>query len=303
MLTVFPNFKKIELSDIDIIESLTKQFPPYNDFEFASLWTYNTEGNNAYSMLNGNLVIKIQDFVTGDYFYSFIGANQAKDTINELLAKSKKDKFGTKLYLIPEINLKSLPSLDKYFSIREDPDSFDYILSVDEVASLRGGKYYDKRNLVNRFKRLYPKHSVELLDLAKEKTRREIIELFMLWKQKKGKNIEEVEIELKAIKKMFGLVGRLNMMGIGIYSQNKLIGFATYHIVWDNYAIMSFEKGNTIYEGIYAYINHEAAKHLKELGVKYINYEQDLGIPGLKKAKMLWRPVFFLKKYIIEEKV
>jgi uncharacterized protein len=302
MPTVFPNFKKLQLSDINIIEKFTKQFPPYNDFEFVSLWAYNTKGENAFSMLNDNLVIKIQDFITGDFFYSFIGINYVEDTISKLLAKSKEDEFGAKLYLIPEVNLKSLSRLEKYFSIKEDPNSFEYILSVNEIANLRGGKYYDKRNLVNRFKRLYPEHSVEPLNLTEEKTKQDIIELFLLWKQQKSKDNKEVEIESIAIRKLFDLVSLLNIIGIGIYFQNKLIGFATYRICQDNFAIMSFEKGDATYEGIYAYINHEAAKHLEALGVKYINYEQDLGIPGLRKAKMLWRPAFFLKKYIIEEK-
>lgn len=300
MSSVFPNFKTLELGDHELIEKFVGQFPPYNDFEFISLWTYNTENKNSISFLNNNLVVRIQDCITGNFFYSFLGANKTKNTIEALLKKSKEENLETKLYLVPEASLTS-PDLYKHFSVKEDPDNFDYILSVNELADLKGKKYYDKRNLVNKFKRLYPQHSVVELDLAKEKTKQEIKEFFHLWEKQKGKKRNETQVELTAIEKLFDLINIFNVYGLGVYIQNKLVGFTTYHTVQNNFAIMSFEKGDISYEGIYSYLNHITAKHLKTLGANYINYEQDLGIPGLKKAKLLWRPVFFLKKYIIEE--
>lgn len=301
MLPVFPAHKIIALSDYEVIERFTKQFPPYNDFEFTSLWTYNTKKENTISILNDNLIIKIQDFITGEFFYSFLGINKTKETIKALFSKCKEEHMDISLKLVPEVNLQNTPHLDKYFSIKEDTDSFDYILSVDELADLKGNKYYDKRNLVNRFKKNYPQHSIMPLDLTDKKTQNEMKELFFLWAKLKGGNNEETKIEYIALEKLYDLISMLHIIGTGIYIQDKLIGFSTYHIVQDNYAIMSFEKGDLTYNGIYATLNHESAKRLKELGTKYINYEQDLGIPGLKKAKMLWRPVFFLKKYTIEE--
>jgi len=303
MLPVFPNFKKIEIGDKDVIEKFTNKFQPYNDFELMSLWTYNKGDRNTFSILHDNLVVKIQDFITGKFYYSFIGTNNVKDVAEKLIQKSKEENLGNKLYLVPEISIKSSPDLEKYFLIKEDPDSFDYILSVNELAELRGNRYHDKRNMVKRFKKLYPDHYARPLDLTKEKTRKDIEDLFLFWGQKKGKTKTETEIELIAIKRVFDLVNVLKVTGIGIYLQGRLIGFSIYHPVQSNFAILSFEKADSSYRGIYEYVNYCAASHLKTLGCKYINYEQDLGIPGLKKAKMLWRPVFFLKKYIVEEKI
>ncbi|OGG15734.1 hypothetical protein A3D77_01775 [Candidatus Gottesmanbacteria bacterium RIFCSPHIGHO2_02_FULL_39_11] len=300
MLPAFPNFKKIELSDRKIIEQFTQQFPPYNDFEFVSLWTYNMGEKNAFSTIYGNLVIKIHDFITGDFFYSFLGTNRIKETIAALLEKSKEDYLGDQLKLIPEVNIKSSPEVENYFSIKEDRDSFDYILSVDEIVDLKGGKYHYRRKNISRFNRHFPDHSIETLDLSKEETRQNIKELFFLWEQQKEKKRNETEIELTAIERLFDLVDVHNIMGLGIYIQNKLIGFSIYHTVQDNYAIFSFAKGDTSYKAIYEYLNHEVAKHLKTLGTVYINYEQDLGIPELREAKMSWGPVYFLKKYTIE---
>lgn len=301
MFPIFPNFKNLELTDQITIENFTRKFSPYNDFEFINLWAYNIDGKNAFSVLHNNLVIKIHDFVTGDYFYSFIGTENTKDTIGKLLKKSKEDNLESKLRLVPEVNLKYSSNLEKYYSIKEDPDSFDYILSTNAVSYLKGGEYHDKRNLVNRFKKLYPNHMIKHLDLSDEKTKQNVKELFLIWEGNKGRDKDEARIELIAIERLFGLAKTLKIIGMGIYIENKLVGFSIYHITQNDFAIISFEKGDISYKGIYEYLNHKVAKYLKTLGVVYINYEQDLGIPGLKKAKMLWRPVFFLKKYIIEE--
>jgi hypothetical protein len=300
MLETFPNFKKISVNDLLEIERFTRQFPPYNDFEFLSLWTYNSQNGNSICVLNDNLVIKIEDFITGDPFYSFLGTNQVVNTISILLKKSKED-YKSPLRLVPEENFKYVPDINRYFSIKEDPDSFDYILSVGEIAELKGSKYHDKRNLINKFKRLHPNHSIKLLDLNEKKTRNEIEALFTRWETKKGKKRQDTEKELIAIQRLFDVVDHLHLKGIGIYVDNQLVGFSTYHTLHDNFAILSFQKGDTSYSGIYEVLNHHSAKHLQELGSKYINYEQDLGIPGLRKAKQLWRPVAFHKKYTIDK--
>lgn len=299
MLPRFPVFKKIELNDFSEIEKINNKFPPYNDFEFVSLWTYNTENKNSISILNDNLVIKIQDFLTGELFYSFLGCNKLKDTIETLINRSKEENLERKLHLVPEVNFSIDGYMQDFFIVEEDPDNFDYILSVEEIALLSGKKYYDKRNLVNRFHRLYPNHIVKNLDLTNRNTQEEIKSLFNVWETQKGHSRNNTIIELTAIEKLFELTSVLNILTIGVYFDNKLIGFSTYHVLQEQYGIMTFEKADSSYEGIFAFLNQQTALHLQKLGCKYLNYEQDLGIPGLKKAKALWRPIFYLKKYTI----
>ena len=67
----------------------------------------------------------------------------------------------------------------------------------------------------------------------------------------------------------------------------------------DNYFIGHFEKADPKVEGLYQYLKHAVALNLSERGVKYMNIEQDLGVEGLRHAKMGSHPVHFLKKYTV----
>src|SRR6185369_9800822 len=85
MLPKFPEFKKLELSDKADIEAITNKYPPYSDFNFTSMWCWDTRGEMMVSELNNNLVVKFADYITGEPFYSFIGTNDTNDTVRQLI--------------------------------------------------------------------------------------------------------------------------------------------------------------------------------------------------------------------------
>ena len=68
MITNFPNFKKLGLEDKPLIESFVKRYLPYSDFNFVSLWSYDTDNSYEISYLNKNLVIKQDDYITNEPF-------------------------------------------------------------------------------------------------------------------------------------------------------------------------------------------------------------------------------------------
>lgn len=64
----------------------------------------------------------------------------------------------------------------------------------------------------------------------------------------------------------------------------------------------AFTKADINYRGSFQFIDQKRAEYFYNLGYKFLNLEQDLGIPGLQQAKLSWNPVGYLKKYTIKQK-
>lgn len=302
MLPLYPTFKNLELEDKKSIEDITDKFPPYSDFNFVSLYSYNTENDALISNLNGNLVIKFRDYITNEPFFSFLGNSNVLETTKELLNKAKKENAMNKLQLIPESVIHADIRLIENFDVQEDRDNFDYILDIPEISSLEGEKYHNKRHAVNRFHEENPEHEVRIIDISTKETQVEIIELFDLWVKVRNKNINETEHEKKAIIRLLKAANDLNLISIGIYIKNKLAGFAVAEILKNDYAIFHFIKANTEHKGIFESLYMFKAKELLNNKRKFWNIEQDLGIENLRKSKEQWNPAHFLKKYVIAQK-
>src|SRR6185295_11781832 len=125
MIPEFPKFKKLELEDKKEIEEFTSKFPPYSDFNFVSMWSWDIRGEMRISQLQENLVVKFTDYLTGKPFYSFLGNKNTNSTVEKLLFLSKAEKLEMVLKLVPEDSVLGLDI--KKYNIVEDRDHFDYI--------------------------------------------------------------------------------------------------------------------------------------------------------------------------------
>ena len=298
----FPDSKKLALNDKAEIENFVRRFPPYSDYNFTSLYCYDVNERVQVSWLNGNLVVLFQDYMSDGMFYSFLGDQRVGETALTLLKHCAKVGLDARLALIPDCLSKMLEGFDG-LEIIEDLDNHDHILSVNELATLKGNKFYDKRNLVNRFSKQYPDHTVRRLSLGQPETRQQIIDLFHIWAERKPEDKNSTAHALLALKRLLDAVDCFDVMGIGVFVHDKLGACSIQEMVDDQYAIVHFEYGDIAYSGITSVIRQASAKYLADQGRVRINFEQDLGIPGLRKAKTLWRPISYLKKYIIREKV
>ena len=299
MLPRYPDFKKLTLADKNELEKYIKRYSSHSDFDFLSLWSYNTDDDIEISILNDNLVVKFRDYITNEPFYSFLGNNEMVDTIEKLLEKCKKEGLKQELKFIHEENIKDAKDLSEKYNILEDRDNFDYFLSVEEVSALAGDKYHTHKNFVNRFQRENQACIIKPIILTNKKVKSQIEDLFASWQKSKNKSYEETEHELLAIKRVLKDSKHFDLISLGVYDGNKLIGFIIAETTDKEVSQSHFAKADTSYSGIYYILFHHLSKSLQKKGVKLINNEQDLGIAGLRKSKQQWNPVKYLKKYTI----
>ncbi len=296
-IPTFPKFETISPKHKETIDKVYKVFAPYCDFNFQNIYNWSdSKTPSAVSLLNDNLVVKMVDFTSEKEILTFIGKNQLLPTVLQLLERSEELKVVPEECITPELTDSGL------FEIVEDDGNHDYILSVEKLAKLRGRELKSKRGRVNKFKRLFPHIIVKNMDLTKNKTQDGILQVVKQWASNKKLNLNEFIRELGAINRLVETASLYNMLNVGLYDHGKLIGFTTNELVSKDYALGGFGKADTSYHGIYAYLEHATCVRLHRKRIKYLNYEQDLSIEGLRNSKRLWRPDSFLKKYRIKFK-
>lgn len=299
MIPLFPRFKRLDLSDKSDIESFTQLYPPYSDHNFTGLWSYDTENLTQISQLNGNLVIKAQDYTDLLLFYTLLGVEKIDATIQTLLQLTQTQAVKSYLKLVPESVVEKIANPSQ-FLIQKDRDNFDYIIDADQFVALEGHDFHSKRKDLNHF---LDEHrdafSYVPLNLADDHHQKDILGLFNEWNIQAGKDAQESIHELRATLKIFSGVGRLNLHAFGIRISGKLVAYLIAEVVHDSYAVLHFGKWDYRYKGIGTAMQHHSIEKLRSLGCHYINFEQDLGIVGLRNAKELCNPAFYLEKYTI----
>ncbi|WP_045215269.1 DUF2156 domain-containing protein [Desulfonatronovibrio magnus] len=191
---------------------------------------------------------------------------------------------------LAEIWQKDLPGM----SIFSDREHWDYLYSVSELVELKGNRFHKKKNLYNQFIKKYNFSYVELEKKYIEKALALQTE-WCLWKECDDSGA--LEAENNAIVRVFSRWEELTgLFGAGLMIDQDMVAYTVAEALPDNTLVIHFEKGCPGYKGVYQAINKLFLEHsASEYTV--VNREQDLGDPGLKKAKESYNPIDFLKKF------
>lgn len=179
------------------------------------------------------------------------------------------------------------------FELEEDRDNFDYVYDMEDLRDLPGKKYHAKRNFINR---LEQSESFEFVTLGPENIE-ECIDLYEQWASNKDEDDSlSIEWELDAIRTALSNMMELDLLCGGIRINGEIKAFSVADKPWKDMAVTYFEKAEAEVPGLYPLINQQMAANLLN-DVKYINREEDMGLEGLRKAKLSYHPSKFIKKY------
>ena len=186
----------------------------------------------------------------------------------------------------------------------------DYIYRAEDLINLRGNSYHTKRTEINKFKKSYPEHRIEMLDPVKHS--QNIITLFSKWvsdricympKEEADRFLEGIYHEQLAVKRLLKFYNELDVIGIVIYIDDELKGFTVGERINANTASILIEKTDFEILGCAQFIFREFSKVLSErYNTEWINVGDDMGFENLKKVKMSYRPERLIPKYTIYQK-
>jgi len=264
---------------------------------FATLFIW---GQAQYAFIDGFFVFLAK---YGDkYTYLFpVGDGDLKSVIELLLEDARERNIPFKLSGLNNNDVEALKNLfPEKFSFYSTRDFEDYIYLASELKTLEGRRFHSKRNHFNKFKKLYPDFSFEEISEANVE---KAWNFALKWYD--TRNDEDIDYEKKALRCAFDNYSSLGFEGILLSVNGEVIALTLASQTTSDTFDVHFEKASTDYAGAYAAINCLFANHITEKYpyIKYLNREEDMGIEGLRKAKLSYNPVFLQERINAKEAV
>ena len=179
-----------------------------------------------------------------------------------------------------------------------DRDSFDYVYSIDDLADLKGRKFQKKRNHLNRFDEAHPDVQVLPLD---EKTRVQAYYMLQKWyaDRKAANPHADFHLEELAMNRAFTFQQQLGLEGLVLVENGEIIAFTMGSRLREDTFDVHFEKAREDVDGAYPAVNRAFARYIREKypEVRWLDREEDMGLEGLRKAKLSYNPDHMVEKY------
>jgi hypothetical protein len=183
------------------------------------------------------------------------------------------------------------------YSLKPDRDFFDYVYRTEILSSLPGKDFLSLRKQLNKFRKNCP----STIEIIRDSCMDEVYEFLIKWCQhRECDKYTILKHEKEAIKEAIQHFSELNFSGITVNPNGSIGAIAIFEELNPTTAVVHYEKALPDCEGIYKEINIQTALHLKNR-YQYINRESDMGIPGLREAKMRYHPDHFVKLYYLDQ--
>lgn len=223
-----------------------------------------------------------------------------KDSLRETIFRAKEhfEKKGQpfSLRLVPFHLMEIIKEACPEMIFKDDRPNYDYVYLTQDLIDLRGRAYHSKKNHLNYFLKTYDYEYIEMTsDMADDAMK--FIDEFNARKEVPEHEMEMLRMEEQAMEDVLRNLEKVGYSAGAILIDGKIEAIAIGGQLGRNTITEHVEKANVNYRGLYQAINNEFCRNVASKA-KYINREEDMGIPNLRKAKLSYKPVKLLEKYI-----
>ena len=288
------DFKPLDLTDKEKYESILRQFPERGcEYNFVNLYLW---GRQRIAFHQGNIAIFSQ--FNRKSVYPFPVGGDLKPTLDAIIHDARVRDIPCRLTGLSQDDCATLERLyPGKFRIHFDRDGFDYVYDIQDLAELKGRKYQKKRNHINRFRQNYPDYTLEPIT---DENALEVAQLLQSWYtcREEQDPMADFHMEKAAVFKALRSRAELGMEGLLLKHQGKALAMTMGSGISEQTFDVQLEKALDEADGAYPTINWEFARYLREKypALQYLNREDDLGLEGLRKAKLSYCPHHMVEK-------
>jgi len=285
----YPDLKPVGPEDRGVIDGFLDAHPPeVCELNFPNILIWKDSERPRYTTLDGSLCILVEPTFEPAYFLPPVGGAEVEKTVAACLERAPR------LSRVPESFVRAHGA---FFRVEEDRDNFDYVYLREDLAELRGKKFDGKRNRIRKFESSFAHDYQRLRREHADDCRR----LLLRWFDEKGNGDPYMKAEKDAILEALALFEDLALVGAVVTVAGRVEAFTIGTRLTADTAVVQIEIANAAFPGLAQWINREFVRR-EWPDVRFINREQDVGAPGLRKAKLSYQPDHFVKKYNLYKK-
>ncbi len=288
------NFKPISLNDKELYEEYLKTSEPRGcNFSFANVFFW---GEQKIAEEDGCL-LTFSRF--GEYLvYPYpLGNGDKKAVIEKVINDANERNIPCRFSGLLNSECEELSALfPERFIFKPSRNSDDYVYDINDLADLKGKKYHGKRNHLKRFFAEHKNYTAEPLNENNiDKVKMMAEEWFKHREVPEGENFD---MERHALKKAFENHKELGLETLVLMENGEVLAFTMASRTTEEIFDVHFEKAQIDLEGGYTAINYLFANYIRDKypEIKFLNREEDMGLEGLRKAKLSYRPKYMQEK-------
>lgn len=291
----FPTFKSLTLEDRAVLEPVLWQWQPQaSEYTFTNLFIWRGRYRVSWSLCGPWVLFLCEDPHRGLCGLQPVGSDPEEGVVREFL-RWMAERVGPAQARIVRVEERWANVLQGAANliVEPEPDQFDYVYRTSDLVQLAGRKYHSKRNHVNRalrelnpvYEPLQDRHVPACMEVARKwcEARRCCEDLGLL-------------DEWDAVREALCHFSALRAEGGVVLVDGKVEAFAIGEPLNSETAVIHLEKANPEIPPLFALINQQFCAH-RWAEVPFINREQDLGDPGLRRAKESYHPHYMVRKF------
>jgi len=307
-LPLFPECEPISLEHQGMFAAYQKVFPPVcSEYTFTNLFAWAKTYDYSLSRFHEALIIRkkrgeaicfLQPLWTSDPLSALLACR-------DFLKASQRGKILSQPFLVAERVCENVAEMlfqraDIFgLRVKADRDDFDYLYEIKDLIALSGRRYHKKKHHINTFIKTY---DYEYIHLGSDTPQALIKECQMFvdrWcNEKECEKDLGLSSEECAVFRMLTFFHVLGLRGGVIRIDGEIVAITLAEVLNPDTIVIHVEKAVSGISGLYQAINWEFLRH-EGLVYRYVNREQDLGVDGLRQAKLSYHPVKFVEKYDI----
>ncbi len=286
------DFKPVTMKDRDFFRQFYSRYQQtHSDNTFTNMVCWNHYAKYSYANIGDNVVLA--STIDGKTRLRPPMGPQNPSLVKDLVRLAADVGDTEQIILLDQATADWMQSVFHRIDIVPDRDQAEYVYKAEDLAKLPGRDYLYIRREINKFRRTYPSAIAEPISSANCDKVKEYLDQ---WYATKNHDGGLAGYEKEAVFYSLDNMKELGLSGLTINVDGQIGAMSIFEGMSRDTALVHFEKGLPEYEGIYKVINQETASLLSK-DYEFINRESDLGIPGLREAKMRYHPHHMVEVY------